>query len=82
MLATLNKTILKFSVVFILKFANIFGLDKPKVLLFGKEIKKYKNYAYLKSIVIMEGVLKYVLQLSCYSFYAKSFSYCNGYSQR
>ena len=43
MLATLNKTIFKFSVVFISKFANNFGLNKPKVLLFGKEIKLKKK---------------------------------------
>ena len=60
MLATLNKTIFKFSVVFILKFANIFDLDKPKIL-FGKDVKlkkKKKPMLILKSTVLMEGVLK------------------------
>ena len=41
MFSTLPKTIFKFSVQFILLSANAFNLDQSKILLFGKELKRY-----------------------------------------
>ena len=39
MFSTLHKTNFKFSVTLILSSANIFDLDKPKILSFGNELK-------------------------------------------
>ena len=39
MFSTLHKTNFKFSVTFTLSSANAFDSDKPKILLFGNELK-------------------------------------------
>ena len=40
MFSTLPKTIFNFSVTFILSSTNVFNLDHPKIMSFGKELHK------------------------------------------